>query len=69
MIETQYHEYRSEYEFGSSNLADRRDEYFGQDRNTRQFNESIGSNEVEINDIGGHFINEYALDEGRNNKL
>lgn len=29
MIETQYHQYRSEYEFGSNNLAERRDEYFG----------------------------------------
>jgi hypothetical protein len=36
---------------------------------TKDFNGSIASNEVEINDIGGHFINEYALNAGRNNKV
>lgn len=48
-------------------MADKRDDDFGHERKARKFNGSIGSNDVEINDIGGNFINEYALDEGRNN--
>jgi hypothetical protein len=34
---------------------------------TKEFNGSVASNEVEVNDVGGNFINEYVLNEGRNN--